>query len=556
MPAADSCRRYAPRPLCAAVSKSIFGIYTLREALRQCPARPVIYISEKTEDAWIFRPNASGDGHDVVPFMKQDLTGLPELKDARTVYISDSLRPLTVDAFTIMITSPRRDRYNEFYKSDGCRLLVIPPFSWAEIQAMHGTCFPHVPTANVIANYALAGGIPRFVFARTYGMVDDEITSAMTKVDLEDMVAEMGSKFIESEAKQSHRLVHMLPRGVVPADDGADIPLPTTLEYYTPARLELASSEVARRVYAAAEVKSTHRLHQLLAEPPSSPVRAALYQSLYESAALAQLARGCTLTCWDATTDKVSTLTVPPSKATYFDNVERMGLLYAADSQQLLVPRSKSFTAIDAVLPGGRLAQVTTSLSHDVKMVGGGNRSKEGLLLAYEALNPTAGSGDDIHLYWILPEARYDELVRSKLPSFRLIIADEVAAAPELAELARLQREANEADAARKKANAARKKADAARKKAAADSGAACTAEQKWRAAVAEAEKAQKQLAPRQAEWAALKQRVRHHAVCLQFTWEGKLKPSQSAPCAGGVAAAPAATSGIPTTGGAPAAVQ
>ena len=79
---------------------------------------------------------------------------------------------------------------------------------------------------------------------------------------------------IEMDTKQSHRLLHMLPRGVV---GGASEMLPTSLEFYAPAQLELASSEVARRVCAKAEQTATLRLHKLLAEPPSSPAHAALY---------------------------------------------------------------------------------------------------------------------------------------------------------------------------------------------------------------------------------------------------------------------------------------
>lgn len=124
-----------------AVGKSAFGVYALRAALLQRPARHVVYLSEKTMGAWLFRASSSGDGHDVVPFHPINLRLLSELFDRRTVYISDSLRPFTAAAFTIMITSPKRN--HEFYKSQPCELLLFPPFTWAEIQAMRGTCFPN-----------------------------------------------------------------------------------------------------------------------------------------------------------------------------------------------------------------------------------------------------------------------------------------------------------------------------------------------------------------------------------------------------------------------------
>lgn len=97
----------------------------LRKALLQRPPRPVIYVSRKTPHAWVFRPNAKLDGHDVVPFMKRDLEGIDELDDPRTVYISDSLEPLIVPAFTIMITSPRRSRGR---RSKPCTARASPMF--------------------------------------------------------------------------------------------------------------------------------------------------------------------------------------------------------------------------------------------------------------------------------------------------------------------------------------------------------------------------------------------------------------------------------------------
>lgn len=297
---------------------------------------------------------------------------LAEIADRRTVYISDSLRSFTDHAFTIMITSPRHSRYYEFYKSQPCELLTFPPFSWAEIQAMHGTCFPYVSEADVRARYLLCGGIPRFVFTFSCEKLELEIQSAMTRVDLEAMVEEMDSPIIETETNQSHRLLHMLPCGVT---DGAAAPPPSSLKFYEPSRLELATSEVASRVYTKADRTAKLQLHKLLAEPPSSPARAAFYQSLYESAVLAELEKGCTLTCWDAKADSSGTLTVPRCTRTYVDSITALGSAHAADSQQLLVPRSKGFTAIDAVLPGGRLAQITGTLRHDVKLFGRGSHS-------------------------------------------------------------------------------------------------------------------------------------------------------------------------------------
>lgn len=511
MPLIASC--YS-RPGCVvAAGKSAFGVFAMRTALLQRPARHVVYLSDKTRNAWLFRAKASGDSHDVVPFNKTEPHLLSELDDRRTVYISDSLRPQTVAAFTIMITSPRRSSYHEFYKSQPCEQLVFPPFSWAEIQAMHGTCFPHIAEADVRAGYSLGGGIPRNIFALSSKTLGREIQLAMTSVDLDEMIDEMDSPIIETDSKQNHRLLHMLPYGVV--GGAAAAPPPMSLEFYVPTRLVLASTEVAHRIYVKAVETANRRLRKLLAESPSPPTRAALYQSMYENAVLAELEKGCILTCWDSKSDTSSMLTVPRCKRAYFDSIATLSSMNAASSQHLLVPRSKSFAAVDAILPGGHLAQVTISPSHDVKLLGGGNRLKEGLMPVDAAFRPHAGIDDDINLYWILPEALFDELVRSKkLPvSFPLImLPDEKAAAPELAALAKLQDNLQTSTASRIAATAL------------GSDVLVQAAETAFETAKANLLQKQTELAPRQAQWAALKKRVRHHAVCMQFNTEGQLK--------------------------------
>lgn len=486
----------------SAVGKSAFGLLLLRHALRQRPARNVIYWSDKSEDAWLFRANASGDGHDVVPFDKLSLHLLQELKDPRTVLIADSFRPPTVEAFTIMITSPQRGRYKDFQNSKPCRLLEFPPFSWPEIQAMRDTCYPDMKVEDVEATYAFQGGIPRYVFTFSRSELDDEVEGALTNVKLSEMVHLLKGRIIESQEKQSHRLLHMLPMGVAPTTDGPR-PSPSTFDFYRPAALVFASKEVAARVYETLEAENAHRLHTMLAEGPSSDTMAAFYGKLYEPAALSVLSRGCVLECRDMQTGKESELKVPRSKETFFSTTSELGQLFKQKPMHLLVPRSKTFTAIDAVLPGGLLANVTINLVHDLKMRAAGKRSSEGIIPVHAALNPTARPDSDIYMYWILPRDRYKALARHRpgdTSSFKLVIPDEQQALGMEKKLEDAVKLASEAAAAGT--------ADASKEL------------DKAKAAL---KKFELEIAPKRAGWDALKRRVKHVAVCLQFS----VRPSQ-----------------------------
>lgn len=182
---------------------------------------------------------------------------------------------------------------------------------------------------------------------------------------------------------------------------------------------------------------------------------------------------------------------------------------------------------------------MTISLKHDMKLTCLGSASNEGLLPCFDALNPTAASDADIPLYWILPEARYHELVRSKEPSFPLTLADEVAAKPEVKQAAELADKLKKNEAALKR-TAANTPANAAAAKARDD-------------VKAELDTIEKTLAPRRAAWAALKQRVRHHAVCLQFSMTGGLKTPTPVGDGGAAAATTPAASSFVTPAATPA---
>ncbi len=244
----------------------------LRHALRQRPARSVMYLSDKTSHAWLFRANARADGHDVVPFDKSALHMVPELVDRRAVLISDSIRPPQEAAFSIMITSPRRDRYKDFYHAQPCKLLIFPTFSWDEIQAMRDTCYADVTMDDVRARYAVAGGIPRQVFSFTVSELRDQVRDELSKFDTKAMVQAMESPIIESETSESH-LLHMVPKGLAPslAAHPPRLP-PSSLVFYEPGCQDFASKFVAAEVFK----KVGLDFSSLGFQPPSSDVTAGI----------------------------------------------------------------------------------------------------------------------------------------------------------------------------------------------------------------------------------------------------------------------------------------
>ena len=89
-----------------------------------------------------------------------------------------------------------------------------------------------------------------------------------------------------------------------------------------------------------------------------------------------------------------STLDIPTSMKTVVDQVSRDQIL-----NQLHVPKTKNYTAIDAWIPGICAFQITVGKTHQIK----GEEAKRDLALL--------GNGAD-KLYWLLPRLNYNSFTK------------------------------------------------------------------------------------------------------------------------------------------------
>ncbi|RYE82744.1 MAG: hypothetical protein EOO65_05045, partial [Methanosarcinales archaeon] len=313
---------------------------------------------------------------------------------------------------------------------------------------MHRACFHgEVAEDAVQANFALVGGIPRWIFNKSNDDARQAMLDALTKIsDIERMMRMLGYANLDSDENQSHRLIHLLPCGVCTqrtgatwddwrvADRGHDDDTPTTVltpdnaSFYKPCLTVLASRWVAAQVHQQLAVASAERLRAVLAQPPTPGPMARVYGELLEPAALAVLEKGGDFACFAVGQEGSElTLNLPGRRVQYFSNLTKLSQMFTRDSTQLLVPCSESFTAIDVVLPGGLMANVTIDTQHDLKLYGAGSRSREGVLPVAAALGMRDGK---IPFYWIVPQDTYDKLKRSRKTAtqFRITIPEESAA--------------------------------------------------------------------------------------------------------------------------------
>ncbi len=243
-----------------AVGKSAFGSYLLFRAVRA--QRTVVYHSAKLVTAWIFFSNGSVEE---VENIYASYTVRQLLQEYSTVFISDSITPKCVPAFTVLIASPRRERWFEYQKETDCARLFFPVFSWKEIVQLQAACFPRVAGGEegMAKRYSRWGGIPRYVLAKT--AIDDQkqLESALSKPDYSVLADCLGDVELESESAASHRLLHLKVRGEFePTLD------PSNTFFYELARTEFGSSYIADKVCEAIMASADSKLRSLLSLSP------------------------------------------------------------------------------------------------------------------------------------------------------------------------------------------------------------------------------------------------------------------------------------------------
>jgi hypothetical protein len=148
-------------------------------------------------------------------------------------------------------------------------------------------------------------------------------------------------------------------------------------------------------------IEAMRRMRGLLASCNGNPLSAALCGYIFEPYAIELLERGGTFTCRQLVRGNTKikpieiTLDIPPSTKIVVDRV-----LPDQTVDQLYVPKTKNYAAIDAWIPGIGAFQMTVGKKHDIKTGAEDDLAK-------------LGAGNK--LYWLLPPLYFDSFTK-KIP--------------------------------------------------------------------------------------------------------------------------------------------
>jgi hypothetical protein len=293
-------------------------------------------------------------------------------------------RPFAYDRCAFVLsTSPRRELINDFQKPPHPRFFYMPTWTEVEMKTI-SLCFPTV--IDWRNRFEILGGIPRLV------LEDSEdarlkLQLACENCNLKKIFKVIGLKStITDKSKVIHSLIHM----------ASTVP-------FTQSSVNFASQTALDIIVRNIGQEAKNNMSQLLASCAGNPLTASLCGYIFEPYAIDVLEKGGTFVCRELVHSNRQAkprpfkLTIPPSVRIIVDKPARF-----QKAQQLYLPKTKNYTAIDAWIPKIGAFQITVGKEHSI--------------------NPSVGNDLEIlgrgaaKLYFVLPPLYFDTFPKKNQP--------------------------------------------------------------------------------------------------------------------------------------------
>jgi hypothetical protein len=257
---------------------------------------------------------------------------------------------------------------NDFKKPPPPQIFYMPLWNKGELATI-ATAFPGV--ADWMERFRILGGIPRHVLEVTDHSPKALLEAACRQCELNDCIKIVGlDSTITDKSKVVHSLVHI-----------------TSTHPFTKSSVSYASQTALDIIVANKGSEAKNKMAELLESSAGNPLTASLCGYIFEPYAFELLEKGGDFTCRQLVHGNKklkpadTVLTIPHSTRTVVDKVE-----LGPTQNQLYIPKTKNYTAIDAWIPGIGAFQMTVGKTHDIK-----DSAKDDLVLL------------DNKLYWLLP---------------------------------------------------------------------------------------------------------------------------------------------------------
>lgn len=304
-------------------------------------------------------------------FWNADLWCLFDAKNKNEAHLGDLPYPTCT---FILSTSPRREMVNDFKKPPPPQIFYMPLWSEKELETV-------APYFNLCAvewreRFKILGGIPRHVLELTAEDPINLLQAACKQCKLSDCIKIIGlNSTITDKSKAVHSLVHV-----------------TSEHPFTSCGVCYASESALNIIVRDKGYEAKKKIQELLASCEGCTLTAALCGYIFEPYAIELLEKGSDFKCRQLVHGNTkikpneTTLSILPSIKAVVDDVEPNQI-----RNQLYVPKTRNYTAIDAWIPGIGAFQMTVGKKHDIK-----ESAKADLVILGNKL------------YWLLPPLYYN----------------------------------------------------------------------------------------------------------------------------------------------------
>ncbi|EGF79879.1 hypothetical protein BATDEDRAFT_25352 [Batrachochytrium dendrobatidis JAM81] len=361
------------------IGKSLFLIYLLWKLIKQGKRVLFIYHPDK-----IYYDGQGG---------VFELTSLPSVVD-HAFWASDlwclfdakgknsaNLNALPYERCSFVVsTSPKRELTNDFKKSLPLQIFYMPIWTKPELEAIAPDFAIDIDWRH---RFKVLGGIPRRVLEDTSSDPVELLQNVCRQCKLDDCIKEISfNSTITENSKASHSLIHM-----------------TSVDPFTESSVAFASRTALDIIIEIKGMDVMRKMTSLLVLCEENPLAAALCGHIFEPYAVEMLEKGGVFDSHQLvhgnkkTKPEETLLFIPLSKKQVAGKV-----LPNQVPNQLYVPKTKNYAAIDAWIPGIGAFQATVSNKHDIK-----KSTEEDLKML--------GDGAE-KLYWLLPPLHYHSFTK------------------------------------------------------------------------------------------------------------------------------------------------
>ncbi|CAG8682824.1 7024_t:CDS:1 [Acaulospora colombiana] len=331
------------------------------------------------------------------------------LDDPNVWHIVDGKKPDKVDAKTILICSPLKDHYKDFYKSIPS-IRYMPVWSWNEIDTCRNKIFGSLSRDKVRELFMRWGGIPRYVLESALKKeIQDQLEDAF-EVCNEDIFRYIGGR--ESERNISYKLIHIwsnLPTEEDDAegDEGAESGEDT--KPYMLKTIIFASDYVGEQVAKKLRETITDKLCKDMDAVLEGGKSDSILGSFFETIVHRMLRGGGTFQVRSLDSNETYNLTLcQQDKILKFSEIDNI------ENEKYYQPIDKTFPSIDAIFSPKYLFQMTTAINNSINTIG------------LKKLHGKLAKTGYIDFYFVVPAQLYDKYQKQNYVTTKNVIDQNV----------------------------------------------------------------------------------------------------------------------------------